>query len=88
MTVTFLGYIGRIAGIRRRRLVAADVKGLLETLADQYGDPWRSTVFDGTGLLNGVAILVNGTSIERLKGLATELTPGDEIVVLPQFEGG
>ncbi len=87
-TVTFVGYIRKIAGVRQQYVAAPDVKGLLEKLSELYGTKWRRMVFDGHGLVNGITIMVNGTSIHRLKGLATELHSGDEVIFLPQFEGG
>jgi MoaD family protein len=88
MTVTFLGYISRIAGIRQQALDASTVENLLDTLLRIHGTPWREHVFDGHSLVNGVVVMVNGTNVSRLRGLSTRLSSGDEVVLLPQFEGG
>lgn len=88
MTVTFLGFISRIAGTRQQRITASTVKDLLENLLNIHGTPWQEHVFDGKGLVNGVVIMVNGTNVGRIQGLSTTLSPGDEVILLPQFEGG
>ena len=88
MTVAFFGFISKIAGRRHQRLSASTVKDLLETLLHVHGTAWREHVFDGRGLVNGVVVMVNGTNVVRLQGLSTALSSGDEVVLLPQFEGG
>jgi len=88
MRVSFLGYISKIAGRREQRVTASSVRDLLGSLLRVHGTAWREQVFDGHGLVNGVVVMVNGTNVSRLQGLSTRLSPGDEVLLLPQFEGG
>ncbi len=88
MTVTFLGYIGSITGVRKRRHTAVTVKDLLNELLQEHGEAWQERVFDGKGLVNGVVVMVNGTNVGRGQGLSTRLSKGDDVIFLPQFEGG
>jgi len=88
MTVRFLGSIGRITGVQTERLTASSVRELLERLLLQHGQVWRDHVFDGRDLINGVAVVVNGLNVGRIQGLSTPLSTGDEVVLLPLFEGG
>ena len=88
MTVRFLGSIGRIAGVQTESLTASSVRELLERLLHQHGQEWRDHVFDGRDLIHGVAVVVNGLNVGRIQGLSTPLSTGDEVTLLPLFEGG
>lgn len=88
MTVTFLGAIGKITGTRTQSASASSVRELLEELLKQHGQDWREQVFDGTDLAHGVTVVVNGISVGGVEVLSTPLQPGDQIVLLPPFEGG
>ncbi len=88
MTVTFLGAIGKITGTRSQAANASSVRELLEELLKRHGRDWREQVFDGTDLAHGVAVVVNGVNVGGAQGLSTPLQPGDQIVLLPPFEGG
>ncbi|MEW6440169.1 MAG: MoaD/ThiS family protein [bacterium] len=88
MIVTFLGSISRITGVRKKGATAASVRELLEGLLQEHGRDWRDQVFDGQNLVDGVSVVVNGTNVGRIQGLSTPLSSGDEIVLLPLFEGG
>jgi molybdopterin synthase sulfur carrier subunit len=49
----------------------------------------RDRLYDPQGRLQRfVSALVNGTQAQFLRGLATELQDGDELVVLPPVGGG
>mgnify|MGYP000339064409 FL=1 len=88
MTVTFLGAIGRITGVRTQTASASNVRELLEELLRRHGQEWREQVFDGTDLAHGVTVVVNGLNVGTVQGLSTPLQPGDQIVLFPPFEGG
>lgn len=88
MTVTFLGAIGKITGVRTQAASASSVRELLDELLKRHGQDWREQVFDGTDLAHGVTVVVNGMNVGRIQGLSTPLQPGDQIVLLPPFEGG
>lgn len=88
MTVTFLGAIRTITGVRTQTASASNVRELLEDLLKRHGQDWREQVFDGTDLVHGVTVVVNGMNVGTVQGLSTPLQPGDQIVLLPPFEGG
>ena len=89
MTVSFLGAIRTITGTRQHAVSGhPNVRGMLESLMDRYGEPWRERVYDGRGLTPDVVVMVNGLNIQEIQGLATPLTHGDRIDIFPMFEGG
>ena len=68
-----------------------------ETMADflvymrtRWGDRLDNQLFDPThgGVLPYVRIMVNGQTINHLKGLETRLKEGDEVLILPPVSGG
>ena len=88
MHVNFLGAIREITGTRRQAVGASSVRDLLSLLLGEYGPRWEEQVFDGKVLAAGVVVMVNGTNVDSLRGLATPLSPGDRIDLLSMFEGG
>jgi MoaD family protein len=89
MTVSFLGAIRTITGIREQALSShPTVRGMLESLMERYGEPWRERVYDGCGLTPDVVVMVNGLNIKEIQGLATPLSRGDRVDIFPMFEGG
>lgn len=58
----------------------ATIRSLLRLLSE------RGVSFRVGG--EGVAILVNGVNIALLKGLDTELSDGDRVVLIPPMSGG
>jgi|GEM_PF-186141 len=61
----------------------------LEALAKQYGERFRSYVYDKKGGVQEYLIfLINGESIHAMKGFETHLREGDSLVILPPIGGG
>jgi molybdopterin synthase sulfur carrier subunit len=61
----------------------------LESLAKQYGERFRSYVYDEKGSVQDYLIfLINGESIHAMKGFETPLKEGDSLVILPPIGGG
>ena len=61
----------------------------LEGLAKRYGKRFREYVYDEKGGVRGHLIfLINGESINALKGFETVLREGDSLVILPPVGGG
>lgn len=61
----------------------------LEGLAKRYGGRFREYVYDEKGSVRKHLIfLINGESINALKGFETVLRGGDSLVILPPVGGG
>ena len=88
MTICYLGAVREITGVREQTLSAPNVRGLLETLLQTYGNTWKEQVFDGKALTSDVVVMVNGLNIQQIKGLSTPLGATDRIDIFPMFEGG
>jgi len=88
MTVSFLGGIREITGVREKKLAAPTVEALLASLLRIYGDSWKEQVFDGKDLIAGVIVTVNGINIHQIQGFSTTLGAQDRIDIFPMFEGG
>ncbi|WP_128378725.1 MoaD family protein [Streptomyces cavernae] len=65
-----------------------DVAGLLELLATRYGDRFRRAVLADGHLGPELILLVNGRNVRLTGGLATPLTPRDDVSVFPMVAGG
>ncbi len=63
---------------------------VLETLAEKYGKPFESYVFnEKTNEVKGfLQFLINGQSATALNGLETELHEGDVLAIVPPVGGG
>lgn len=66
----------------------ANVATAIEHLAARF--PFlKGRLYNGQGRLQRfVSALVNGKSIQFLKGLETPLSPGDKLTILPPVGGG
>jgi sulfur-carrier protein len=49
---------------------------------------FHERIFDGQGEIGLVLIFVNGENIRNLAGLATKVSDGDEIGIIPLAAGG
>lgn len=66
------------------------VYDFLTYLRERWGDEFSTRLFNpesGT-VLPYVQIMVNGQSINFLKGMETPLKEGDEVLILPPVSGG
>jgi len=66
------------------------VKDLLSLMIDKWGDQLSTHLYEpGTdSVLSHIRLMVNGRSIEFLKGMETGLQDGDEFQMLPLVAGG
>ncbi len=66
------------------------VKDLLSLMVNKWGDPLSIRLYQpgGDSILPHIRLMVNGRSIEFLKGMETVLQEGDEFQMLPLVAGG
>ncbi|HYB84078.1 MAG TPA: MoaD family protein [archaeon] len=68
---------------------ARNVRELLNTLSEQFGESFKQRMLDATGKPQPfVNIFVNDKDIRHLELLETELKDGDEVLILPAVAGG
>ncbi len=83
----------RICGQREFELSiprGSTVKDLLSLMVNKWGDPMATQLYKpGTEFVfPHIRLMVNGRSIEFLKGTETVLQDGDEFQMLPLVAGG
>ncbi|GGP21804.1 molybdopterin synthase sulfur carrier subunit [Thermocladium modestius] len=89
--VKFLATFYDIAKTLRTEIEVPDdatISDLLKTIDEKINPSISKTLLDGDKVRDGYNILVNGRAIEFKKGLQTELSDGDEVVLLPPIGGG
>jgi MoaD family protein len=66
------------------------VDDFLIYLKERWGDQLSARLFDpdSSAVLPYVRIMVNGQTIQFLKGVETPLREGDEVLILPPVSGG
>jgi adenylyltransferase/sulfurtransferase len=70
------------------QLSGASVEGVLSSLTDEYPDA-KKAFFDETGELRPfVGIYKNGENIDTCDGLNTNISDGDELLIIPVIAGG
>ena len=91
MTVTVLlyGNLASIAGATTVTIEGGTVSQVLEYLSNLYGESFKEKLFD----LNGkprrfINIYINGRDYRFLQKTETELSPDDEISIIPAVSGG
>ena len=68
---------------------AQDLRGLLNSLAESFGDSFKEKILDPNGRPQPyVSIFVNDRDIRHLEDLETKLNDGDEVLILPAIAGG
>ena len=81
-----------IFGTRNKITVPYAVSSRLRTLLEIWNSTHRNKVLerllDGENLKPEIIFLVNGTSLESLNGLETEIRDGDQLVILTAMTGG
>jgi MoaD family protein len=65
----------------------SSVEDLLNALCAEHSE-LQALLFEGSELKEDVNILVSGKNIESLRGMKTELSEGDEVVLFPAAIGG
>jgi molybdopterin synthase sulfur carrier subunit len=65
----------------------ATVGEVLQGLYSQHAE-LRERIADGDGLRRFVNVYLRGEDIRFLDGLATEVSDGDEVTILPAVAGG
>jgi molybdopterin synthase sulfur carrier subunit len=65
----------------------ATVGEVLEGLYAQHAE-LRERIADGDGVRRFVNVYIRGEDIRFLDGLATEVSDGDEVTILPAVAGG
>jgi len=87
MTVSFYGGIKEKFTADEKSLEmngVGSVRSLIDSLGEKYGDKFKDFLL-GSGTC---FFLVNGSGIMTTGGLATKLSPGDKVDVLPFVDGG
>src|SRR4030042_2064725 len=66
------------------------IADFLTYMRERWGDKLSTNLFDPASgdVLPYVRIMVNGQTINYLKGMETLLEEGDEVVILPPVSGG
>lgn len=78
-------YAGRQA---RVELAGATVGAAMGDLVGRYPDLQKHLYADDGSLRNFVNLYVNGQDIRQLDGLATPLSNGDQMTLIPAIAGG
>lgn len=87
--VKFFAYLRHTFRDREREMVlqsGSSIEDLLNLLCDSPGA--RGQIFDGGGLKRQMLVFKNGSDVEHLSGMATELDEGDTVVLIPPVGGG
>jgi molybdopterin converting factor small subunit len=85
----FFAYFRGLFGGRERDLALTAGGTVAEALTLLCDTPERRReVFAGDCLKPHLVVMVNGTPIGSLQGLATRLAPGDTLAVFPIMGGG
>ena len=63
---------------------------LLDKLAQNFGKPFNSEVYDPTKreVKAMFTVMINGVIIGQLSGVETKLKEGDSIIIMPLMTGG
>jgi molybdopterin synthase sulfur carrier subunit len=70
--------------------LGSTVKDLLSWMINKWGDKLSAHLYKpgSDSILPHIRLMVNGRSIEFLKGMETVLQDGDEFLMLPLVAGG
>ncbi|MFB6470724.1 MAG: MoaD/ThiS family protein [Vulcanisaeta sp. AZ3] len=90
--VKFFGDLYELIGTFRVELEVPKgltIRDLINLVSHTFNPKFSEAILDGDGRLRGeYVVLINGKSIEFLRGLDTELSDDEEVVFLPPAEGG
>lgn len=85
----FFAYFRDLFGGRGRDLTVEAGASVGDALALLCDSPERRReVFAGDGLKPHIVVMLNGTPVGSLQGLATPLSSGDTLAVFPLLGGG
>lgn len=89
MTVKYFGDIRPLTGMKEEGWPYShtDVRSLLNALGEKHR-LLRTRLFEGDKLSSTIIILVNGRSVDYLKGIETPLKADDIVDVFPVEGGG
>jgi molybdopterin synthase sulfur carrier subunit len=89
MMVKYFGDIRPLTGIKEEGWPDphTDVRSLLNALGEKHAAV-QKRLFEGDQLSSTIIILVNGRSVDYLKGIETPLQPDDIVDVFPVEGGG
>ncbi|MEE9549301.1 MAG: MoaD/ThiS family protein [Candidatus Binatia bacterium] len=86
VNVSYLGLVRNVIGCREEEIEVTPgitVGELLAALVERHGDPFRLSVFKGSGELRSTALVcVNDCDIAQLNGLGTRLESGEKVSVV------
>ena len=89
VTLRLLATLATAIGRKELETEASSLKAALDFLIAEYGDKFKTKVFDTTGNpRKQIKIYVNGKDIRFLNKLGTLLNDGDEVLILPAVTGG
>ncbi|MGF3522839.1 MAG: MoaD/ThiS family protein [Candidatus Bathyarchaeia archaeon] len=94
VTVDYLGYIKGVLGVKQPEVITlrdnAQVRDLLEALAEKHGAPFKKAIYEPNSLdLKPTYIMsINGLLLNQLKELDTKLNEGDHVILMPIVTGG
>ncbi|MBT8171824.1 MoaD/ThiS family protein [Candidatus Bathyarchaeota archaeon] len=91
--VEYLGYIKNMLNKREEYYELEDnihLSDLLDELATNHGSPFKKEVYEPglKEIKTGFSITINGIFVDQLGGLDTELTDGDNILLMSLMSGG
>jgi MoaD family protein len=86
--VIYFGKLRDAADGKTKEMISVDdvddLKGLLTSLGDRYGNNFANAL----AVAKGLRILVNGREYQMLSGMDTTLKDKDTVVLLPPIFGG
>jgi MoaD family protein len=87
--VLLYGNLASVAGANTTTVEAATVSQALEDLCTRYGESFQEKLYDPSGKPRRfINIYVNGRDYRFLKKVDTELSPNDEVSLIPAVSGG
>ena len=88
--VKFFATVREVTGVKSVELEAENIRELLQSLVQTYGNKFRETVLDAetNELKQFFSCMINGKRIELLDGYETVLKDNDAVAIFPPVGGG
>ncbi len=88
--VKFFATVREVTGVKSVELEAENIRELLQSLVQTYGNKFRETVLDTETdeLKQFFSCMINGKRIELLDGYETVLKDNDAVAIFPPVGGG